>query len=91
MDTCFGIGSAPGLLSSPVKRMLRSVKREPGAASGALVYTGPERTDPVKGHRRRSTDGQDQRSLRRKRQSLCGVLRVKRPRLSKHEVTACLW
>ncbi len=47
MDTVSRIGLDSSLLSPPVKRLLRSVKKRPGTPPGTLVYIGPERTEPV--------------------------------------------
>ena len=44
------VGLAPAILSRPVKRLLRSFPKKPGAAPGTLVYTGPERAEPVAVH-----------------------------------------
>jgi len=47
MDPSSPIGLASNLLSRPVKRLLRALPKKPGAAPGTLVYTGPERSEPV--------------------------------------------
>ena len=50
MDPSSPIGLASNLLSRPVKRLFRSLPKEPGAAPGTLVYTGPKRSEPASVH-----------------------------------------
>ena len=50
MDIPSKIGIPPNLLSRPVKRLFRSFPQKPGATPGTLVYTGPERVEPVVVH-----------------------------------------
>jgi magnesium transporter len=50
MDIPSKTGIPPNLLSRPMKRLFRSFPKKPGAAPGTLVYTGPERSDPVAVH-----------------------------------------
>ena len=38
---------ATDILSHPVKSLLRSFPKKPGAPPGTMVYTGPERLEPV--------------------------------------------
>jgi magnesium transporter len=45
-----GITFASDLLTSPVKRIFRSLDRRVGAPPGTMVYTGPERTEPISVH-----------------------------------------
>ena len=66
MDSSSPIGLASNLLSRPVKRLFRSLSKEPGAAPGTLVYTGPERSEPVSVHLLQyDGEGMDERSLSR--------------------------
>jgi len=50
MNLSSPVGLATDILSRPVKSLLRSFPKKPGAAPGTLVYTGPERIDPVAVH-----------------------------------------
>jgi magnesium transporter len=50
MDFSSPVGLATDILSRPVKSLLRSFPKKPGAAPGTLVYTGPKRAEPVAVH-----------------------------------------
>lgn len=50
MDIPSKLGFADHLLPRPVKRLFRTSHKKPGAAPGTLVYTGPERSEPVTVH-----------------------------------------
>ena len=50
MDVSSTLGLAGNLLPRPVRRLFRAHAKEPGAAPGTLVYTGPERSEPVTVH-----------------------------------------
>ena len=50
MDFSSPVGLAADILSRPVKSLLRSFPKKPGAAPGTLIYTGPERSEPVAVH-----------------------------------------
>ena len=88
-----GHGKAHPLPKPPGRRgdFPRRVNPARNSSTNSLGRWCRRQPSQGRGRRRRWSDGQDQRSLRRTRQSLCGVLHVKRPRLSKHEVTVCLW
>jgi magnesium transporter len=47
MDTSAGLRFATNLLKSPLRKLRHPTKKKVGAAPGTLVYTGPERTEPV--------------------------------------------
>ncbi|NNM06552.1 MAG: magnesium/cobalt transporter CorA [Gemmatimonadetes bacterium] len=50
MDSSSPVKVAGDLLSLPVRNLLRAFPKKPGAAPGTLVYTGPERSEPVAVH-----------------------------------------
>jgi len=50
MNPLSGITLAGEILTSPVRRLFRTVRKKPGTAPGTLVYTGPEREEPVLVH-----------------------------------------
>jgi magnesium transporter len=47
MNTPNSLKLASHLLSSPVRRLIRTSHKKPGSAPGTLVYSGPERAEPV--------------------------------------------
>ena len=50
MDISSKLGIPADLLPSSVKRLFRAPHKRPGHAPGTLVYTGPERSEPVSVH-----------------------------------------
>ena len=48
MNTPNSLKLATNLLRSPVRRMVRKVHKKAGSAPGTLVYTGPDRAEPVR-------------------------------------------
>jgi magnesium transporter len=47
MNAASAIHNAADLVASPVRRLFRARPKKPGEAPGTLVYTGPEREEPV--------------------------------------------
>jgi len=50
MNPLSGITLAGDILTSPVRRLFRATRKKPGTAPGTLIYTGPEREEPVSIH-----------------------------------------